>query len=93
MFPIKDSIRIPSPPVIVYTLIAINLAVFLYQLSLTPRASYVFSLQYALVPRRYFDPAWASSYRIFTDSYLPFITGTFMHGGWLHILLNMWPER
>jgi membrane associated rhomboid family serine protease len=29
-------------------------------------------------------------HRLSPDDYLPLVTGTFMHGGWWHILLNMW---
>ncbi len=90
MFPIKDSIRIPNAPVIVYALVLVNTLVFLYQSSLSPRASYILSLQHALVPRRYFDPAWGAAVGLSPDDYLPFLTGTFMHGGWWHLILNMW---
>jgi membrane associated rhomboid family serine protease len=90
MIPIRDSIRIPRAPVVTYGLILVNAAVFLYQISLPPQASYLLSVEYALVPQRYFDPAWARYYGLSPDNYWPFVTGTFMHGGWLHIILNMW---
>ena len=90
MFPLKDSIRIPYAPVITYLLIAINTVVFLYQDTLSPHDAYTFSMHHALVPRVYFDPAWASAKGLNPYDYLPFIEGTFMHGGWLHLILNMW---
>ena len=90
MFPLKDSIRIPLAPLTTYFIILINIGVFLYQEALDPRAAYEFSLHYALVPRRYFDPVWAHIHGLNPHDYLPFITGTFMHGGWWHIVLNMW---
>jgi membrane associated rhomboid family serine protease len=90
MFPLKDSIRIPFAPLTTYFIILINIGVFLYQEALAPRAAYEFSRQYALVPRRYFDPVWAHIHGLDPHDYLPFITGTFMHGGWWHIVLNMW---
>jgi membrane associated rhomboid family serine protease len=90
MFPIKDSIHIPRAPFIVYTIILINVVVFLYQSTLSPAQSFYFSLEHALVPRRYFDPYWGLANGLSPKDYWPFITGTFMHGGWLHILLNMW---
>jgi len=90
MFPLKDSIRIPFAPITTYFLIFVNAIVFLYQESLTTPRAYVFSLHYALVPRRYFDPAWAHLHGLDPYDYLPFISGTFMHGGWWHIILNMW---
>jgi membrane associated rhomboid family serine protease len=90
MFPLKDSIRIPSPPVAVYLIIAINVIVFLYQYSLTSQAANDFLIHHALVPRRYFHPAWAEAHGLSPSNYLPFIEGTFMHGGWWHLILNMW---
>ena len=90
MFPIKDSIRIPRAPVVTYLIILINTAVFLYQNSLGDRDSYLFSLEHALVPLRYFDRQWAASVGFSSNDYWPFITGFFMHGGWWHLILNMW---
>jgi membrane associated rhomboid family serine protease len=90
MFPLKDSIRIPNAPVVTYLLILINGLVFVYQYSLSPHDALVFSFEHALVPRRYFDPAWAASFELDPHDYLPFIEGTFMHGGWWHVILNMW---
>jgi membrane associated rhomboid family serine protease len=90
MFPLKDSIRIPFTPVATYFLITVNVIVFLYQYSLNTHDSYYLSLQHALVPRRYFDSAWAHRHGLNPSDYLPFIEGTFMHGGWWHLILNMW---
>jgi len=90
MFPIKDSIRIPFAPVVTYGLILINALVFLYQTSLSQQDAINFSYEYALVPRRYFDPSWAVAYGLNPTDYLPFIEGVFMHGGWWHLILNMW---
>ncbi len=90
MFPIKDSIRISITPVITYAIILINTVVFLYQYSLTTKQSYYFSMLHALVPRRYFDPAWAAGIGLNQHDYWPFITGVFMHGGWWHLIINMW---
>jgi membrane associated rhomboid family serine protease len=90
MFPIKDSIRIPFPPYVTYGLILVNALVFLYQATLSPYDAVAFSFEHALVPRRYSDPNWASAYGLNPTDYLPFIEGTFMHGGWWHLILNMW---
>ena len=90
MFPIKDSIKIPITPVVTYGLILINVLVFLYQNALSPKEAIVFSYEHALVPRRYFDPEWAQDNGLSPTDYLPFIEGVFMHGGWLHLILNMW---
>jgi membrane associated rhomboid family serine protease len=90
MFPLKDSIRIPFAPLATYLIILTNVAVFLYQELLSPRAAYDLSQRYGVVPRRYFDSGWADLNALNPHDYLPFLTGTFMHGGWWHIIINMW---
>ncbi len=90
MFPIRDSVRTLQTPVIVYLLIAVNAAIFLYQESLGNNAAVLFTYQHGLVPIRYFDPFWARRNGLPATDYWPFLTATFLHGGWLHIILNMW---
>jgi membrane associated rhomboid family serine protease len=93
MFPLKDSIRIPFTPAATYFLIAVNVVVFLYQYSLNSvnkhDADY-FLVHHALIPCRYFNLACDYPHALSPSDYLPFIEGTFMHGGWLHLILNMW---
>jgi membrane associated rhomboid family serine protease len=71
-----------------WTLIAANCVVFLYQTGLGPADLEAFISRYALIPGLYFspyaDPDFAPS------DYLPFFTNEFLHGGWLHLILNMW---
>ena len=90
MFPIRDSVRTYHTPVIIYTLIAVNAALFLYQESLGANAAVAFTYDWGLVPRRYFDARWAIRNGLSPHDYWPFLTATFLHGGWLHIILNMW---
>jgi membrane associated rhomboid family serine protease len=85
MFPIKNAVPTRYPPVVTWILITINCAVFLFQISMNPVAEERFVLTFALVPARYF----AGSPNSLAD-YLPFLTNTFMHGGWLHLIVNMW---
>ena len=75
---------------VVWAIIALNVAVFLYQLSLGPRELQVLPNQHALVPLRYFSPGWAREIGLSPTDLTPFLTNTFMHGGFLHIILNMW---
>ncbi len=90
MFPLKDSIRIPFTPVAAYFLIAVNVIVFLYQESLDPQDASSFLMHHALIPKSFFSPAWARAHGLDVHNHLPFIEGTFMHGGWWHLILNMW---
>ena len=90
MFPIGDNIASTRFPAGVWVIIAINVAVFLYQLTLSGAAEQAFLVDYALIPRRYFNPGWASEVGLSSLDVAPFFTNTFLHGGFLHIIFNMW---
>lgn len=90
MIPIRDSIVVRTTPSVVYALIIANAAVFLLQISMTGLVGQKFIYEYALVPLRYANPAWAQYQGLSPNDYFPFVSSFFMHGGFLHILLNMW---
>jgi rhomboid family protein len=50
MIPLKDMTPRRSFPIITILLIAVNIAVFIYQLSLSPKALDTFINTYALIP-------------------------------------------
>lgn len=90
MIPLKDLIKPRRTPFINWMIIGANVLVFLYQLTLPPYAlNQVFHL-WGVVPARYFRPGWASSVGYPKMTFLPFITSMFLHGGWLHLISNMW---
>jgi membrane associated rhomboid family serine protease len=74
----------------VWAIIAANVAAFLYQLSLSGSEMEALLYEHALVPARYFYPAWGELEGLSAGDLTPFITNTFLHGGWLHIILNLW---
>ncbi len=90
MFPISDSAPRAANPFVTLTLIFINSIVFLWMWSLPPRELQLVTFEYALVPLRYSDPAEARAAGLDPNDWWPLITNTFMHGGWLHLILNMW---
>ncbi|HWP27083.1 MAG TPA: rhomboid family intramembrane serine protease [Xanthobacteraceae bacterium] len=89
MFPIQNGVPHRSAPFVTWGLIAVNVAVFLYQISLSPPALDRFLVNYALIPGRYFVPLPFLPEPALGD-YLPFLTNMFLHGGWLHLIMNMW---
>jgi rhomboid family protein len=74
----------------VLALIVINAAVFLVTWSLPPYALDNVLAHYALIPLRYTAPDLARSVGLNPNDYWPLITDAFLHGGWLHIIFNMW---
>lgn len=45
---------------------------------------------YGMVPIRYSNPQWAASFGLPPDYHLSFFTSMFLHGGWFHLIINMW---
>jgi membrane associated rhomboid family serine protease len=88
MIPIRDAIRSKNFPVVNFLIIAINVIVFLWQLAQGPRLNQAFFL-FGIVPIRYSDPEVSAHFTAFRQL-LPFVTFLFLHGGFLHILGNMW---
>jgi len=89
MFPIRDTIPSRHLPIATWTLIALNLFFFFRELTLPPATADQMMYLFGIVPARFTDPEWASEVG-FPSTYLPFLTTMFLHGGWLHVIGNMW---
>lgn len=76
MFPLRDTQPSYSRPVVTYALIAVNILVFLYEFSLDDYSRNQFIALWGLTPDNF--------------SVLNIFTSMFLHGGWLHVLGNMW---
>lgn len=90
MFPIKDTVFRSRFPVMTVCLMVLNGAVFLIELAMPERALNDLIYLFGLVPARYTHPAWAEFVGYPLDTYWPFVTNMFLHGGWLHVISNMW---
>ncbi|HEY2734896.1 MAG TPA: rhomboid family intramembrane serine protease [Polyangiales bacterium] len=83
MIPLRDSNPTRTTPVLTYLIIALNVAVFLYQRSLDPESERLFVEQFGLIPTFLaHDPQ--------LGSFITPLTSMFIHGSWLHIIFNMW---
>jgi membrane associated rhomboid family serine protease len=94
MFPLKDDLRSRTFPFGTLTLIAANLLVFLYQVSLHvgaaaigQEASAEFILEFGLVPCRLVGGCGTATQ--FPPPLLTLFSSMFLHGGLLHIAGNM----
>src|SRR6266699_3199815 len=90
MFPIRDTIPSRNPPVAVWLLILVNSVVFLFELAMPEPALRQFFHLFGIVPARYAHPDWALWAGFPADDYWPFLTSMFLHGGFMHIIGNMW---
>lgn len=88
MIPIRDTIRPRSIPVVNHTLIAVNAVVFLVQLGQGAGLER-FIYTWGLVPARFTDPR-LSAYFGLVGNLASLLTFMFLHGGFWHILGNMW---
>lgn len=105
MIPLKDDAPRATTPYINYFLLAANILVFLYQQTLAlggPAYLNAFVRDFGVVPVRI--PIWLSGgdvplqyvhllgtrYVNGGAALLPILTSMFLHGGWLHLIFNMW---
>ena len=88
MLPIRDINPSRNFPIVNSTLIGINVVVFLMQMTMgddTGRFIYI----YGLVPARY-SVTHVSTYFTPFQQVFSFLSFMFLHGGFLHLLGNMW---
>jgi len=90
MIPLRDTIARIAFPSITWILIMLNGIVFIIELSLPENILEHASYLFGLVPAKYSDLQWGLSHGLPFDYYLSFLTSMFLHGGWLHIIGNMW---
>ena len=87
MIPLKDDNPTRTFPIINYALIAANVAVFLYQITLPANAYKAFLMANAMIPMRI--PQFLAGYVGFKMAFYPMFTSMFLHGGLMHLLGNM----
>lgn len=88
MIPLKDNIPSSRPCVVTIGIIAANALVFLAQVAAGPNQTGVF-YKFGLVPNYYSDLIISNRMSIFDHVY-PFFSSMFLHGGFFHLLGNMW---
>lgn len=80
MFPLSDTARAQRFPIFTILLIIANIFVFIKEITAPDPDAFI--MHYALIP----------THVQFNDvsTLLPFVTAIFLHGGFFHILSNMW---
>ena len=90
MFPLRDNIPSRRKPVMVWVLVGLNIVVFLFTLGLSPAGEALFYHLHGVVPARFIHPEWAEWRGYPGGGLLSFGTYMFLHGGWMHLVANMW---
>src|SRR3954469_11020434 len=88
MLPLRDNVPASRFPVITFSLIVLNVLAFFYELKLGPDTEY-FLMDYGIVPARYTNHAVSQHFSLI-EQIVPFVSSMFLHGGWVHLLGNMW---
>jgi membrane associated rhomboid family serine protease len=76
MFPLRDTQPSYSTPVVTICLIVVNILIFLFKISLDPYSQNAFISTWGLTPDQF--------------HLTNVLTSMFLHGGWIHVLGNMW---
>ncbi len=82
MIPLYDTLRSRRFPIVNWLIIIANVLVFLYEISLGPTGLERLVRTWGLVPAQLVGHPQIAWITIFTSM--------FLHGGWFHILSNMW---
>src|SRR5438270_8886448 len=76
MIPLRDVIPSRTTPYITVSIIVLNALAWLYEVSMPQRELNAFLYFYGVVPASFSAPT--------------LITSMFLHGGWMHVIGNMW---
>ena len=88
MFPLRDTIPSRSFPIVTFSIIIINSIVFGYELYLgSGLDQFLTSLGVTPV---FYTQAWQENPLQLLSGIAPLFSSLFLHGGWLHVISNMW---
>ena len=89
MIPLRDINPRSTMPFMTVLIILANLGAFLYQVSLGPRAGQILVYTYGMIPARV-PLAFVGDGITLVQAFAPLLTSMFLHGGWFHLIGNMW---
>lgn len=89
MIPIRDDNPAHRPPIVTVAFIAICVAVFLWQVSLDPRAQEAAVYSWGMIPAVLLGEARLPAELARVPPAATLVTSMFLHGGWGHLLGNM----
>ena len=86
MIPIRDDTPRTTTPYVTYFLVALNLAIFVFEVVLDPRSRTGFIFTFGAVPVRFLSLVGLHP----LAAMIPIVTSMFLHASWLHVIFNMW---
>jgi len=88
VFPLRDDVPSRRFPVVTILLILLNAVVFVRELLLGPDAARVLHT-HGLIPARELGTLLRTPWMV-TEWLSPFVSSMFLHGGWMHVIGNLW---
>jgi membrane associated rhomboid family serine protease len=89
MFPIADDNPRIGTPIVTWSIIAVCVLVFFWQLSLGTSGGEIAAYQFGMIPARLFGSAELEPALVEVPAWTTVFTSMFMHGGWMHLGFNM----
>lgn len=89
MLPLKDDNPTQRTPFVSYTVLALCVAVFLWQASLGPREGQLVVYALGMIPAVVFGDAALPAQVEMVSPLATLVTSMFLHGGWMHLIGNM----
>ncbi len=89
MLPLRDKNPSGTVPWVLYGLIALNCAAFFHELGLSEEGLQSLVGRFGLVPYRA-GAALRGEAGVLGALLVPAVTSMFLHGGWAHLVANMW---
>lgn len=89
MIPLRDNLSCRTFPIATLVLIALNLVAFAIELMLPANAIGSFFQTWAVVPSKVTHAFASGDPSLIAMAMLSFLTASFLHGGWAHIIGNM----
>src|SRR6266853_4300904 len=89
MIPLRDDQPTFGIPAVTYFLIALNFLIFLFEATLSQRDLHDLFRQFALIPD-HVALGLAGQAGGLAGALFPMFTSMFLHGGWMHVIGNMW---
>jgi membrane associated rhomboid family serine protease len=85
MIPLRDTVPSSRFPLVTMSLIVVNVLVFLAEINMDAVALERFFQSWGIVPLRFTHARLQSG-----GNYFTLLSSMFLHGGWMHIIGNMW---
>src|ERR1700724_4671055 len=89
MIPLRDDQPSFGTPAVTYFLIALNFLIYLFEALLSQRDLHDLFRQFALIPD-HVALGLAGQAGGGGGAVFPMFTSMFLHGGWMHVIGNMW---